>query len=146
MSQRNACLMGFNIYFSCIRLRLSKVVFYLQCFLIFIWTSWACIRLNGPGIGGDIGGHLTTHLCYTDDLCLIHLSSVGMQSLLDICNSSKSYALYFKPKHINVDRPCFYLNLLEMPRVDQFKYLGIMICTNNCNIDLKRQMKILCKH
>ena len=28
-----------------------------------------------------------------------------------------------------------------MPRVDQCKYLGIMICTKNCDMDLKRQMR-----
>ena len=37
------------------------------------------IRLNRSGIGGDIGGHLINHLCYADDLCLISLSSAGMQ-------------------------------------------------------------------
>ena len=49
--------------------------------------------------------------------------------------------LCFKPKHIKFARPCFYLNRLEIPRVDQCKYLGIMICTKNCDIDLKRQMR-----
>ena len=93
----------------------------------------------------------TFTLCYADDLCLISLSTAGMQSLLDICNSyaiehvltynrNKSYSLCFKPKHIKFARPCFYLNRLEIPRVDQCKYLGIMICTKNCDIDLKRQM------
>ena len=96
--------------------------------------------------------HLINHLCYADDLCLISLYSAGMHSLLDICNSyaiehvltynsNTSYSLYFKPKHIKFARPCFYLNRLEIPRVDQCKYLGIMICTKNCDIDLKRQMR-----
>ena len=40
------------------------------------------------------------------------------------------------------DRPCFYLNRLEIPTVDQIsKYLGIMICIKNCDIDLKMQMR-----
>ena len=43
------------------------------------------IKLNRSGIGGVIGGHLINHLCYADDLCLISLSSAGMQQLLD-CN------------------------------------------------------------
>ena len=78
------------------------------------------------------------YLCYADDLCLISLSSVGMQSLLDICNSyttehvltynsSKLYSRCFKPEHIKSDRPCLYLNWLEIQRVDQCKYLRIMI-------------------
>ena len=69
------------------------------------------IKLNQSGIGGVIGGHLINHLCYADDLCLISLSSAGMQKLLDMCstyatehlltyNGSKSYSLCFKPKHI----------------------------------------------
>ena len=64
-------------------------------------------------------------------------------------NSSKSYSLCFKPKHIKFDRPCFYLIRLEIPRVDQCKYLGIMICTKNCDIDLnfeEANKEILCKH
>ena len=117
-----------------------------------VYMDQLSIRLNRSGIGGNIGGHLISHLCYADDLCLISLSSAGMQSLLDICNSyaiehvltynsNKSYSLCFKPKHIKFARPCFYLNRLEIPRVDQCKYLGIMICTKNCDIDLKRQMR-----
>ena len=117
-----------------------------------VYMDQLSIRLNRSGIGGDIGGHLINHLCYADDLCLISLSSAGMQSLLDICNSyaiehvltynsNKLCSLCFKPKHIKFARPCFYLNRLEIPRVDQCKYLGIMICTKNCDIDLKRQMR-----
>ena len=34
-----------------------------------------------------------------------------------------------------------YLNKLEIPRVDQCKYLGIMVSTINCDIDMKRQMR-----
>ena len=34
-----------------------------------------------------------------------------------------------------------YLNKLEICRVDQCKYLGIMVSTKNCDIDIKRQMR-----
>ena len=74
-----------------------------------IYMNQLSIRLNRSGIGGDMGGHLINDLCYADDLCLISLSSAGIQSLLDICNtnsyaiehvltynSSKSYSLCFK--------------------------------------------------
>ena len=44
-------------------------------------------KFNRSGIGGNIGGHLINHLCYADDLCLICLSSAGMQKLLDMCSS-----------------------------------------------------------
>ena len=110
------------------------------------------IKLNQSGIGGVIGGHLINHLCYADDLYLISLSSAGMQKLLDMCstyatehlltyNGSKSYSLCFMPRHIKLYAPCFYLNKLEIPKVDQCKYLGIMISIKNCDIDMKRQMR-----
>ena len=64
------------------------------------------IKLNQSGIGVIIGGHLINYLFYADDWCLISLSSVGMQKLLDMCstyaiehlltyNGSKSYSLCF---------------------------------------------------
>ena len=74
------------------------------------------VKLNQSGIGGDIGGHLINNLCYADDLCLISLSSAGMQPLLDLCgtyaieqfltyNRIKSYSLCYKPKHIKYHAP-----------------------------------------
>ena len=110
------------------------------------------IKLNQSGIGGDIGGHLINHSCYADDMCLISLSSAGMQSLLDLCstyvikhllayNGSKSYYyLCFKPNHIKFNSPTMYLNKLEIPRIYQCKYLGITVSNKNCDIDMKRQM------
>ena len=44
------------------------------------------LMLNCSGIGGYIGTSFINHLCYADDLCLISLSSSGMQYLLNICN------------------------------------------------------------
>ena len=42
------------------------------------------IYMDGPiGGGGHIGGNLLNHLCYTDDMCLMSLSSSGMQHLLN---------------------------------------------------------------
>ena len=110
------------------------------------------IKLNQSGIGGVIGGYLINHLCYADDLCLISLSSAGMQKLLDLCSTyatehlltysgSKSHSLCFKPKHIKLYASCFYLNKLEIPKVDQCKYLSIMISIKNSDIDMKRQMR-----
>ena len=64
-------------------------------------------ELNRSNIGGRIGGEIVNHLSYADDLCLICLSSAGMQILLNVCskyatkhslsyNASKSYSLCFK--------------------------------------------------
>ena len=42
--------------------------------------------LNSLGIRSYIGTAFVNHLCYTDQLCFISLSSSGMQQLLRICN------------------------------------------------------------
>ena len=42
------------------------------------------IALNDTAIGGKIGGQLRNHLCYADDMCLISISSSGMQQLLNV--------------------------------------------------------------
>ena len=99
-----------------------------------VYMDQLSIRLNRSGMGGG-GGDIGRHLINLD-IC----NSYAIQNVLTY-NSSKSYSLCFKPKHIKFDRHCFYLNRLEIPRVDQCKYLGIMICTKNCDIDLKRQMR-----
>ena len=64
--------------------------------------------LNRSNIGGRIGSEIVNHLSYADDLCLICLSSAGMQKLLNVCsnyatehslsyNANKSYSLCFNP-------------------------------------------------
>ena len=45
------------------------------------------MTLNNTAIGGQIGGQLLNHLCYADDVCLISISSAGMQDLLNVCHS-----------------------------------------------------------
>ena len=64
--------------------------------------------LNRSNIGGRFEGEIVSHLSYADDLCLICLSSAGMQKLLNVCknmqlsiyslsyNANKSYSLCFK--------------------------------------------------
>ena len=112
-------------------------------------------KLNVSNIGGNIAGKLINYLCYASDICLISLSSVGMQQLLSICdiyvkehdllyNDGKSYSLFFKLKCSSFNRPTFTLNHLNIPNVSQSKYLGIVINETNCNPDLKRQMCKLC--
>ena len=112
-----------------------------------VYMDQLSVKLNAS----NIGGVLVNHLCYADDICLISLSSAGMQQLLNICdtyakeyvllyNGSKSYSLCFKPKCSIFNRPVFTLNHLNIPTVNQSKYLGIIISENNCAPDLKRQM------
>ena len=112
------------------------------------------LMLNCSGIGGYIGTSFINHLCYADDLCLISLSSSGMQHLLNICNEyattqkllyngSKSFSLCFKKNTLKVSAPSFYLDQMKIPTVKQCRYLGISISTLNSDIDLKRQMRKL---
>ena len=112
------------------------------------------LMLNCSGIGGYIGTSFINHLCYADDLCLISLSSSGMQHLLNICNEyattqkllyngSKSFSLCFKKNTLKVSAPSFYLDQMKIPTVKQCRYLGITISTLNSDIDLKRQMRKL---
>ena len=71
-----------------------------------IYMDKLTIVLNSSGIGGYLGNVFLNHLCYADDLCLISLSSTGMQQLLTICqnyavnhqllyNGPMSYSLCF---------------------------------------------------
>ena len=117
-----------------------------------IYMDKLSMTLNNTVIGGQIGGQLLNHLCYADDMCLISISSAGMQELLNVChsysiehsllyNGNKSYSLCFKPTSIKFERPCFYLGEKIIPKVTQCKYLGVIISDHNCDADLKRQMR-----
>ena len=45
-----------------------------------IYMDKLSMTLNTTAIGGQIGGQLLNHLCYADDMCLISISSAGIQS------------------------------------------------------------------
>ena len=71
-----------------------------------IYKDKVSITINITAIGGHIGGQQLNHLCYADDMCLISISSAGMQELLNVChsypiehsllyNGNKSYSLCF---------------------------------------------------
>ena len=42
--------------------------------------------LNKSGIGGSMNGTIINHMLYADDICIISLSSTGLQQLLIICS------------------------------------------------------------
>ena len=117
-----------------------------------IYMDKLSMTLNNAAIGGQIRGQLLNHLCYADDMCLISISSAGMQELLNVChsysiehsllyNGNKSYSLCFKPTSIKFERPCFFLGEKIIPKVTQCKYLSVIISDHNCDADLKRQMR-----
>ena len=75
--------------------------------LLNLYMGDLSLTLNCSGIGGYIETSLINYLCYADDLCLISLSSSGIQQLLNISkeyasahkllyNGLKSFALCFK--------------------------------------------------
>ena len=45
------------------------------------WSLYETLILNRSNIGERIGSEIVNHLSYADDLCLICLSSAGMQKL-----------------------------------------------------------------
>ena len=113
----------------------------------------SCV-LNRSNIGGRIGGEIVNHLSYADDLCLICLSSAGMQKLLNVCskyatkhslsyNANKSYSLCFKATTIKFKRPTLHIGQINIPNVTDIdcRYLGTISVKKNCDLDLKRQMR-----
>ena len=77
---------------------------YISPILFNIYMDKLSVALSRSGIGGYLENIFLNHLCYADGLCLISLSSTGMQQLLNICqnyaidhqllyNGSKSYSL-----------------------------------------------------
>ena len=45
-----------------------------------VYKDRLSVLLNSSNIGGQTGHTFRNHLCYAGDLCLISLSSAGMQS------------------------------------------------------------------
>ena len=108
--------------------------------------------LNKTNIGGKVGGMRFNHLCYADDLCLVSISSAGMQKLFNICekygvdhdliyNSAKTMCMCFSPKFIKLKSPTLMLDGEVLNFVEKNKYLGVIIQTNSTEQDVIRQMR-----
>ena len=55
--------------------------------------------LNNSLIGGSLGGKRINHMLYADDLCIVSLSSAGLQKLLSICDEyCASHSITFNVK------------------------------------------------
>ena len=112
------------------------------------------IRLSQTGIEGSIGGKFVNHMIYADDLCVISLSSSGLQSLLNICteycqlhdltfNVKKSVCMFFRS---SVNKQCglsdIFINGTICEFANEVKYLSVMINSSfNTTIDVKRQTR-----
>ena len=103
---------------------------------------------NSSNVGGQIGHTFLNHLCYADDLCLISLSSAGMQKLLNLCskysvdhsltyNAKKPFSLCFIPRTVKISRPQLYLDTLVIPHLSESKYLCIIVYQRTVTVTLK---------
>lgn len=111
-------------------------------------------QLSSTNIGVNIDGQTLNHLCYADDICLIGISSAGMQQLLNICedygtkhdilyNGLKSCCLCYMPRYMKNIEVSFYLNGSSIPCNTNCKYLGTVLSTTTSDLDVKRQIRKL---
>ena len=122
--------------------------------LFYVYVNELSELLNKSGIGGNLGGTIINHMLYADDICIVSLSSSGLQHLLNICsdyceqhdltfNAKKSMCMYFSTsinKHCGL--PVIYLSNCECQFVNEVKYLGVMIHSSmKTTIDVTRQTR-----
>ena len=101
-----------------------------------------------------MGGTIINHMLYFDDICIVSLSSSGLQQLLNICNDNyelhdltfnakNSMCMYFSidiNKHCGL--PVIYLGNCVWQFVKEVKYLGVMIHSSmKTTIDVARQTR-----
>ena len=107
---------------------------------------------NKSSIGGSIGGKRINHMLYADDLCIVSLSSAGLQQLLSICdrycaihsitfNVKKSVCMFFR---CSMNNTCDITNVVLsgniINNVHKTKYLGVLLCSDmKTSIDVCRQ-------
>ena len=119
-----------------------------------VYINDLSIQLSQTGIGGSIDGKFVNHMIYADDLCVISLSSSGLQSLLNICtdycqlhdltfNAKKSVCMFFRS---SVNKQCGLADTFISGTMCEFanevKYLGVMINSSlKTTIDVKRQTR-----
>ncbi len=110
--------------------------------------------LNCTNIGGSIAGSTVNHMMYADDICIISLSSAGLQSLLNICNDyciehelvfnvKKSQCMFFRS---SVNKKCglpgLTLNGKSVEFISEAKYLGVLLQSNlKTTVDVARQTR-----
>ena len=110
--------------------------------------------LNNSLIGGSLGGKRINHMLYVDDLCIVSLSSAGLQKLLSICdeycvrhsitfNVKKSVCMFFKctvNKHC--DNLTVFLSGNQIDFVQEVKYLGVLLYSSmKTSIDVSHQTR-----
>ena len=110
--------------------------------------------LNNCTTGGFLGGKRINHMLYADDLCIVSLSSAGLQNLLSICdkycashsitfNVKKSVCMFFKS---SVNKHCDYANVYlggnHIDFVQEVKYLGVLLNSSmKTSLDVSRRTR-----
>ncbi len=119
-----------------------------------IYMDGLSSALNRSGTGGSFGGRTLNHMMYADDICIISLSSAGLQLLLNMCNDyciehdlvfnvKKSQCMFFR---CSVNKksalPSIYLNGNLIEFTNEAKYLGVLLHSKlKTTIDVARQMR-----
>ena len=119
-----------------------------------IYVDDLSVSLNTLKIGCVVTNMIINHLLYADDIVLISPSSIGLMELIETCeqfgiendikfNSTKSAILPFLPEDKKKYKtPTFYLNSIQIPVVNSFKYLGHILTGNGFDDqDTERQEK-----
>ena len=105
-------------------------------------------------LGASIGGKIINHMMYADDICVLSLSSAGLQQLLDICNEyctnhdlvfnvKKSQCMFFR---CSINKKCglptISLNSNRIEFTHEVKYLGVLLSScMKTTIDVSRQTR-----
>jgi hypothetical protein len=85
----------------------------LSPWLFNLYMDKLSIELSKLNIGARLAGRIMNHLGYADDLCIMSLTSCGMQRLLQCCdeyaiehdllfNGAKSVCMLFKPRNLKL--------------------------------------------
>ncbi len=100
--------------------------------LFIVYMDDFSVNLNDTNIGCHINGTKCNHISYAEDLCLISISSAGMQRLLNICeeygsehdliyNNNKSMSMCFKT-NLKMKDPSFTLNNIKLQYVEEIPW------------------------
>ena len=108
--------------------------------------------LNKSSIGGSIGGKQINHMLYADDLCVVCLSSAGLQKLLSICDQfcamhfirfsvKKSVFMFIRCSR---NKTCDITKVVLSGNINDYvyttKYLDVLLCSDmKTSIDVCRQ-------
>ena len=108
--------------------------------------------LNKSSIGGSIDAKRINHMLYADYLCIVSLSSAGLQQFFSICgqycsmhsitfNVKKSVCMFFR---CSMNKACDITNVVLSGNIIDYvhttKYLGVILCSDiKTSIDVCRQ-------